>query len=224
MPLGDPAADLAEDRLDTAAARAAANERDDAEGAGEGAAVLDAHEGPRALEAPIRLDAADRADVTGDEGGRLLGAAADDDHVRGQSRERVAGEVGAAARDVDPPVRARGPRDRPARLPHRLVRDAAGVDDGDVAAGRLGVAVAEQRLADPHRVRVRDLAAEEASREGRHGGRDASASARTGPPPTRRAGGARRARRPAAPPARTRGSRRPRPAASAAGATARPRR
>ena len=56
-----------------------------------------------------------------------------------------------------------------ARLAHRLVGDAAGVDDGDVRLVLLDVAVAKQSLADRVRVRVRHLAAEEADREGGHG-------------------------------------------------------
>ena len=55
------------------------------------------------------------------------------------------------------------------RLAHRLVCDAAGVDDGDVCLVLLDVAVAKQSLADRVRVRVRHLAAEEADREGGHG-------------------------------------------------------
>ncbi len=55
------------------------------------------------------------------------------------------------------------------RLAHRLVRDAAGVDDGDLCLVLLDVAVAKQSLADRVRVRVRHLAAEEADREGGHG-------------------------------------------------------
>ena len=50
----------------------------------------------------------------------------------GQARESVAGEVRAAARHVDAARPPGGPARRLARLPHRLVRDAARVDDGDV--------------------------------------------------------------------------------------------
>ena len=60
-------------------------------------------------------------------------------------------------------------RRRVARLPHRLVRDAAGVDDGDVGLVLLDVAVTKQSLADCVRVRVRHLAAEEADLERGHG-------------------------------------------------------
>ena len=64
--------------------------------------------------------------------------------VLGQAREGVAGEVRAAAGDVDAAVRAR-PRGRPpcATLRDGLVRDAARVDDRDVARrARLDVTVA----------------------------------------------------------------------------------
>ena len=95
----------------------------------------------------------------------------DDDDVLGQAGERVAGEVRAAAGDVDAAVRARGARGFLARLRDGLVRDAAGVDDRDVgAAVALDMAVGEQPLAHLVRVDVRDLAAEEADGERRHGG------------------------------------------------------
>ena len=132
--LRDAAADLAEHGLGGAAARGAAHERDDAEVARERAAVLHLDEGAHAIEPRIRLDAADRADVAGDERRRLLAAARDDDDVVRQAGERVAGEVRAAAGDVDAAVRARRACRLLARLRDRLVRDAARVDDRDVGA------------------------------------------------------------------------------------------
>ena len=175
--LRDAAADLAEHRLGGAAARGAAHERDDAEAARERAAVLHLDEGANAVEAGVGLHAADRADVARDELRRLLAPARDHDDVVGQPGERVAGEVRAAAGDVDAPVRARRASRLLARLRNRLVGDAARVDDGDVgAAVALLVAVREQPLAHRVRVDVRDLAAEEADGERRHG-RNSSRSA-----------------------------------------------
>ena len=132
--LRDAARDLAQHGVGAAAARRAAHERDDAEVARERAAVLHLHERAHAVEPRVRLDAADRADVAGDEGGRLLAALRDDDDVLGQSGERVAREVRAAARHVDAAVRARCARGFLARLRDGLVRHAAGVDDRDVGA------------------------------------------------------------------------------------------
>ena len=168
--LRDAAADLAEHGLGRAAARGAADERDDAEAARERAAVLHLDEGANAVEACVRLHAADRADVARDELRRLLAPARDHDDVLRQPGERVPGEVRAAAGDVDAPVRARRAGRLLARLRDRLVGDAARVDDGHVgAAVALGVAVGEQPLAHRVRVDVRDLAAEEADGERRHG-------------------------------------------------------
>ena len=83
MALRDAALDLGEHRSGAAAARGAAHERDDAEVARERAAVLDLHERANAIEARVGLDAADRADVAGDERGGLLASLRDDDDVRG---------------------------------------------------------------------------------------------------------------------------------------------
>src|SRR6185436_20187118 len=90
VPLTHSAANLVEDRDRGAAPCAAADERDDAERAGERAAVLDLHERPHALESRVVLDATDRADVAGDERGRLLRPPRDDDDV---VRETVPGPV-----------------------------------------------------------------------------------------------------------------------------------
>ena len=131
--LRDAPADLAEHGVGAAAARRAAHERDHAERARERAAVLDLDEGADAVEPRVGLDAADRADVAGDGLDRLLDLAGDDGDVRGQPGERSLGEPGAAAGHVDARMRARGARGGLARLREALVRDAAGVDDGDVA-------------------------------------------------------------------------------------------
>ena len=78
-------------------------------------------------------------------------------------------EVRGATRDVDASVRPRGAGDGLTRLRDGLVRDAARIHDRDVTRARhLAVAVAEQSLANRLRVRVRDLAAQEAHGEGRH--------------------------------------------------------
>ena len=168
----DAPADLAENRFRRAAARAPADERDDAERARERASILDLHERPHAVEPRVGLHAPDRADVARHECGGLLGPLADHDDVRGQGGERIAREVRGTAGHVDPPVGAGRPGGRLAALRQRLVRDAAGADHGDVGvpADRLGVAVGEQALTDLLRVRMRDLAAEKVSREASHGG------------------------------------------------------
>ena len=165
--LRDAAADLAEHGVGAAAARRAAHERDHAEVARERAAVLDLHEGAHAVEPGVGLDAADRADVAGDERGRVLAAAGDDRDVRGEARRTPRPQIGRAACQVDAAVRARGPGGRLAALGDRLVRDAAGADHGDVCvragAGRARavlVAVGKQPLADLLDVRMGDLAAE----------------------------------------------------------------
>ena len=175
--LGDAAADLAEHGLGRAAARGAAHERDDAEAACERAAVLHLDEGANAVEAGIRLHAADRTDVARDELRRLLAAARDHDDVLGQPGERVPGEVRAAARDVHAAVGARRAGRLLAGLRDGFVGDAARVDDGHVGtAVALLVTIREQPLAHRVRVDVRDLAAEEADGERRHG-RNSSRSA-----------------------------------------------
>jgi len=151
--LRDAAADLAEHGFGRPAARGAAHQGDDAEAAGERAAVLHLDEGADAVEAGVGLHTPDRTHVARDERGRLLAAARDDDHVVRQPRESVAGEVRSAAGDVDAPVRTgRASRLLP-RLRNRLVGDAAGVDDRHVgSASPLRVSIGEQPLT--HRVRV----------------------------------------------------------------------
>ncbi len=162
MPLDDPLPHLTQDGVCAAAARGAANERDDAEPARERAAVLDPDERPDPVEARVRLDAAERADVAGDERSRLLGALRDDGHVRGQSCEPAWSEIRGTTGQVDAPVGAGGARGGLAALREPLVRHAAAVDDNDVRAGRcFGVAVGEQAFADLASIDVRDLAAEE---------------------------------------------------------------
>ena len=138
-----------------AAARGAAHERDHAEVAREAAAVLHLDERAHAVEPRVGLDAADRADVAGDERRRLLAALRDDDDVLGQAGERVRGEVRAAARDVDAAVRPRGPRGLPCATSRRLVRDAAGVDDGDVGAPRRARRARRRAAARARRARRR---------------------------------------------------------------------
>jgi len=151
------------------APRRAANERDHAEVARERAAVLNLDEGADPVETRVGLDAADCADVPGDELDRLVDPLRDHDHVVGDPGEGVGGEVGRAAGHVDARVRPRGAVGRLARLADRLVGHAAGVDHGDVRSlGALVVAVGEQPLAELLQVAVRDLAAEESGREARH--------------------------------------------------------
>ena len=180
--LRDAAADLAEHGLGRAAARGAADERNDAEAARERAAVLHLDEGAHAIEAGLRLHTADRADVARDELRRLLASPRDHDDVVRKAGERVPGEVRAATGDVHAPVRARRASGLLARLRNGFVRDAARVDDGHVgAAVPLLVTVYEQPLAHRVRVDVRDLAAEEADGEGGHP-RDRRQLARATPP------------------------------------------
>ena len=95
----------------------------------------------------------------------------------GQAGEGLAREVRSAACDVDAPVRPCGAGRLLARLRHRFVGHAARVHDGHVGvAVALVVPVGEQSLAHRVRVDVRDLAAEKADGERRHG-RNSSRSA-----------------------------------------------
>ena len=87
----DAAADLAQHGGGGTAARGAANERDHAEAARERAAVLDPDEGADAFEPRVGLNAADRADITGDERRALLGRAGDDSDVRRAGRRGLPG-------------------------------------------------------------------------------------------------------------------------------------
>ena len=97
--LRDAAADLVQDGVGRATARTAANKRDHAEGAAEGAAVLDLHEGAHAVQPYVSVDAADRPEIAGDEVGRLLARARHDHDVlgspaKGRRRDsRAAGDV-----------------------------------------------------------------------------------------------------------------------------------
>src|SRR4029078_6508553 len=72
MTLGDATLDLDQHRIGTATARRPANERDHAERTGEGAAVLDLHEGASTLESGVGLNAAECADAGGDGDRHLL--------------------------------------------------------------------------------------------------------------------------------------------------------
>ncbi len=104
-----------------------------------------------------------------DEGGRVLAALGDDDHVLGQIGKCRRGEVGPAARHVDVPVGAGRASCFLARLRDRFARDATGVDDGDIrVAVPFEVSVREQSLTHVVRVDVRDLAPQEANGEARH--------------------------------------------------------
>ena len=67
MALRDTPGDLAEHGVGGPATRGAADQRDDAEVARERAAVLNLHERPDTVEPRVRVDAADRSDVAGDE-------------------------------------------------------------------------------------------------------------------------------------------------------------
>ena len=156
-------------------------------------------------------DTADRADVAGDETGRLLGTPRDDRHVRRQLGEPVAAETRSASRDVHAGMGPGGTGSGLAALGKRLVRDAAAADHGDVRRQLRSdslVAVGEQPLADLVRINVRDLAAEKLNAEARHvRDRTAVRRGRARRRPTRRAPAARRdeSRRAQAP--RRRGSR-----------------
>ena len=92
MPLIDATTNLREHRRGGAAARCAAHERDHAERARERAAVLDLHERSDAVEPVLGVDAADRANVAGDEcRGFVAGPPCDDDVRRRSDRRRLRG-------------------------------------------------------------------------------------------------------------------------------------
>ncbi len=208
MPLIDATTNLREHRRGRAAARGAADERDHAERARERAAVLDLHERSDAVEPVLRVDAADRANVAGDECRGFGAGPPCDDDVR---RRPVEGafEVRGAPRHVDRARRTRRARGGLTRLRDRFVRDAARVDDLDLAAlCDLEMTVGEQPLADRLSVRERDLAAEEPRRERRHRASETKRSADS----SRIAGGARTGRLPTRPARRTRGGPTPRAA------------
>src|SRR5581483_8894871 len=125
MALLDPARNFAQHGCSAPTPRAAADERDHAEVARERATVLDLHEGADALEARVGANAADRADVAGDERRSLLRPLRDDDHVLGQPRERLAAQTRRAAGQVHPSVVTCRARGRLAALRDRFVRHAA---------------------------------------------------------------------------------------------------
>jgi hypothetical protein len=168
MTLQDAPPGLGEDRAGLPAPRSSAHERDHAEGAREGAAVLDLHERTGPFESRLGLRAANCAHVACDDTGSLLARARDHDHVLRRPCEDAL-EVRAAASHVHATMRAGGARDHFSRLRDGLVGDAAGVDDRNVA-GPVGLhmTVGEQALADGLGIRKRDLAAEEVDEEGRH--------------------------------------------------------
>ena len=142
----DAAPNLGEDRLRPPAARRAAHLRDHAEIAREAAAVLNLDERAHPVETCIRLDAADRADVTGDEAGVSSLGLATTMTFAGRPREGVAGEVRAAAGDVDPAVRPR--RTRAAWrdfAPPRASRSTCSRRRRRPQSARLAVAVGHQR-------------------------------------------------------------------------------
>src|SRR5262249_35021028 len=112
VPLLDAVADFAQNGSRVAASRRAPNEWDDAEVAGEAAAVLDLHERADAIEPRVGLDASNRADVPGDRVGRVFPPPGDDGDIVRKSGECVTGEVGTAPRDVDARMRACGPSRR----------------------------------------------------------------------------------------------------------------
>ena len=134
MPVRDASLHFAEHGRGGAASRFTANERDHTEVAGEAAAVLDFYEGAYPVEAGVRLNAADRADVPGHEGRCLLTRPGDDRDVGGETREGVAGEIGRTAGHVDALVRSgRAHRGLP-RFSDRLVRDATRIHDRELGA------------------------------------------------------------------------------------------
>ena len=168
--------DLAQHRFSAPAARSSAHERDDAERARERTSVLDLHERARSLQAGVRLDAPDGADLAG----HRVSASPRSDRATtatfsGIARERAV-EVRAAPGHVDRVVAPRRARNSLARLRDRLVRDAARVHDGtSPPRSRTSVCPsAEQALAHGLRVRERDLAAQEPDGEGRHRPRTSS--------------------------------------------------
>src|SRR5262249_14254226 len=158
---------------------------DDAEVARERAAVLHLHESTDAVESRLSLDAADRADVAGDERRRLLAPPVDDDDVRRQACERVALQIGGAAGDLHAPLRPRSAGGFLSRLRRGLMRAAAGVDACHVGVvDALDVTLRKQPLPHLMRIDMRDLAAKEADREARHRGN--AKWVRGSPPPSRR--------------------------------------
>src|SRR5919204_1268363 len=171
VPLAHSAADLRQDRGGAAAPRSAADERNDTEVAREAATVLDLDERSHSLRSRFGADAAERAELAGDERRSVLRRARDDGHVLGHARERGAAQIRTAPRHVDVAVRPRRTRDGMARLPDRLVRDPARVDDCNVAfVGEFAMTFAKQAFPHGLYIGLRNLAAEEADGKARHGG------------------------------------------------------
>jgi hypothetical protein len=166
--LRDAALDLGDHGGSRPAPGRAPNLGDDAETAGEAAAVLDLHEGAHPIKTDIRLDATQRPDGAGDEAGGSLAREPDDFDVFGKSVE-ASFEVRRAAGHVNAPRATSHPARFLTGLSDGLVRDAARVEDGDVNRSfALDMSVGDQSLAQLLGVRVGDLAAEERAREGRH--------------------------------------------------------
>ena len=163
---------------------------------------MDLHERAHPVEPRVALHTADRPDVAGHDAGRLLAPARHDGDVRRQAREGICREIRRAARHIDAAMCPRGARSGVPRLADRLVRDATRVDHRDLRTSVLrlfDVAVAEEALTDLVSIGMRDLAAEKADGERRHGP-DATrprceigTSRRTDPPPNHRVSGGERA-------------------------------
>ena len=176
-----------------AAARAAADERDHAEVAREAAAVLDLHERANALE-PRVVVARSRArrrrrrprPASPRCGGRTTTT------LPGRPSSASPPRFAAQPVTYTRPMRARGARRRLARLRQRLVRDAARVDDCDVAVAARSVwpsASSRSRTSCASRcdtLQPRKRTSNVAMR------RDSTPRVRAGPPPSRRARGASR--------------------------------
>src|SRR5205823_12274905 len=112
VPLLDAATDFVEHGSRRAAPGSPADERDDAEVAGEAAAVLDLHECPHPIEPRVRLNAPERAYVARHEPPCLLAAPCDDSHVLRQAGECVGGEIRGTAGEVNAAVSPSRPRRR----------------------------------------------------------------------------------------------------------------
>ena len=146
--------------------RLPAHQRDHAEAAREGAAVLHLHERADPVarrRRRARPAAAEAGQQVGDRAGRLLRRRRDDVHAIAEVAQPRAGEARGAARDDDV-AGAVGERaaDRLAGLRDGLGRHRAAVHDVDVTArGALLEAVRREPLAQLAEVGLRDLAAEE---------------------------------------------------------------
>jgi hypothetical protein len=126
--------------------------------------------GADAVEPRVGADAADRADVPATASGVSSLLRLTTTTFSGRPAKPSASRLATTAGDVDMSMCPSRSRRCVTRLTHRFVRDAAGIDDRHVGvAATLRVTVGEQALTDLLRVDVRDLAAEKADREGRHG-------------------------------------------------------